>query len=120
MATAKQASAKQAGDKRRTPWLKLLALLVLIAGSAFWYFREPITGYAQAGTGYAAKTTCSCRHIGGRDLGQCKDDLLPGMAAIWLSENAAEQSVTASVPLVESTTATYREGYGCVLEPWEG
>ncbi len=114
------ATAKKAGDKRRTPWLKLLALMVLIAGGLAWYYGDIIDGYAQAGTGYAAKTACSCRFIGGREMGQCKDDLMPGMAAIWLSEDDAAKSVTASVPLVESTTATYREGYGCVLERWDG
>lgn len=114
------ATAKQADNKRRTPWLKVLLFFALIAGGSWWYFQEPIAGYTQVGTGYAAKYACSCRHIGGRDLGQCKDDLLPAMAALWLSEDAAEQSVTASVPLVQSATATYREGAGCVLEPWDG
>ncbi|GAA5046304.1 hypothetical protein GCM10023208_01610 [Erythrobacter westpacificensis] len=114
------ATAKKAGDKRGTPWLKLLAVVVLIGGGIAWYYGDIIDGYAKAGTGYAAKTACSCRFIGGREMGQCKDDLMPGMAAIWLSEDDAARSVTASVPLVESTTATYRDGYGCVLERWDG
>ena len=114
------ATAKLAGDKRRTPWLKLLVLVALIIGGAAWYYDDVIDGYAQAGTSYAAKTACSCRFVGGREFGQCGDDLIPGMEAVWLSEDEAAQSVTARIPLVESATATYREGYGCVLERWEG
>jgi len=114
------ATAKPTGDKRRTPWLKLLVFVAMIGGGAAWYYGDVIDGYSQAGTGYAAKGACSCRYIGGRELNQCKDDLMPGMAAIWLSEDEDERSVTARVPLVESVTATYREGYGCVLESWEG
>ncbi len=113
------ATAKQAGSKREVPWFKVLVALAVIGGGVTWFYGEAIAGFTQAGTAYAAKDACSCRHIGGRELSQCQDDLLPGMEAIWLSEDEADRSVTASVPLVESTTATYREGYGCVLEPWE-
>jgi hypothetical protein len=28
------------------------------------------------------------------------------------------KSVTASIPLIASDTASYREGYGCVLDEW--
>lgn len=114
------ATAKLAGDKRRTPWLKLLVFLALIGGGLAWYFSNQISGYSQTATGYAAKTACSCRYVGGRELGQCKEDLMPAMQVLWLSEDTEQHSVSASVPLVESTTATYREGYGCVLERWEG
>ncbi len=114
------ATAKQPRDKRRSLWLKLLAVPVVIGAGAAWFYGEAIAGYSQAGTGYAAKYACSCSHIGGRDIGQCSEDLLPGMGAIWLSEDETEKSVTATIPLVESTTATYREGYGCTLEKWEG
>ena len=113
------ATAKLADDKRRTPWLKLLVFIAMIGAGVAWYYGDVINGYARAGTSFAAKSTCSCRFIGGREFGQCKDDLMPGMAALWLSEDDAEQSVTASVPLVESARATYREGYGCVLESWD-
>ncbi len=114
------ATANQAGSKRRIPWLKLLVALLAIGGAVTWIYGERIAGLSQIGTGYAAKNVCSCRYIGGREPGQCKDDLLAGMGAIWLSQDEANKSVTASVPLVESATATYREGYGCVLEEWEG
>jgi len=41
------------------------------------------------------------------------------MGLIGLSEDEASRSVTASFPLLASQTATYREGYGCVLQQWK-
>ena len=41
------------------------------------------------------------------------------MEVVFLSEDAEAKSVTARVPLIASATATYREGFGCLLEPWE-
>ncbi|MWV26282.1 hypothetical protein [Aurantiacibacter rhizosphaerae] len=114
------ATAKQARETRGLPWLKLLVVLAAIIGGVAWYYAEVIAGYSQASTGYAAKYTCSCRYIGGRDMGSCQDDLLAGMGTLWISEDADAKSVTASVPLIESTTATYSEGAGCALEEWDG
>jgi superfamily II DNA or RNA helicase len=45
---------------------------------------------------------------------------LAGMEVVTLMEDVETKSVTARFPLVASATATYRKGYGCVLEPWEG
>ena len=50
----------------------------------------------------------------------CQGDFIPGMEAVFLSEDEEAKSVTAWVPLAKSNTATYREGFGCVLEPWKG
>ena len=96
----------------------LLALLVLVAGTA-WFYREPIAGYTTTGAAFGARTACSCRYIAGRGLGDCKKDFEPGMEPVFLSENAEDKSVTARVPLIASATATYRDGFGCVLEPWD-
>ena len=41
------------------------------------------------------------------------------MELVRLSDDPATKSVTATFPLLASQTATYREGYGCVLEKWE-
>ena len=41
------------------------------------------------------------------------------MALITLSEDVSARSVTARFPLVSEQTATYRQGWGCVLEPWD-
>ena len=62
---------------------------------------------------------CSCSYVGGRDLSDCKKDFEPGMALVMVSEDEDARSVTARFPFLSSQTATYREGAGCVLEPWE-
>ncbi|GGD35229.1 hypothetical protein [Croceicoccus pelagius] len=79
----------------------------------------PLTAQAEAGTAYGARVACSCRYVGGRELGDCEKDFLDGMGMVSLSEDDVDRSVTASVPLIASTTATYREGWGCVLETYE-
>jgi hypothetical protein len=114
------AMAKPARTWRAFPWLKLLVALALVVGVVGWFFGAQITGQARAGTAYAAKTACSCRYLGGHDLAQCENDLLPGMEVVFLSEDEETRSVSASIPLIRSDTATFREGYGCVLEDWEG
>lgn len=96
----------------------LVVLAALLAALLFWY-RAPISGYAHAGTAYAARVACSCRHAGDRTLEDCEKDKLSGMELVRLSEDAAEKSVTASFPLVASETARWQDGYGCVLDPWE-
>lgn len=90
-----------------------------IAAAAFAY-REPIRGYAEVGTSYAARVACSCRFVAGRSLKDCTKDKLAGMELVTLVDDEEAKSVTARFPLVTDNTATYHEGYGCVLEPWEG
>jgi hypothetical protein len=111
-------TAKRSTSGRRRIWPQiLLALLVLGAGTA-WYYREPIVGLTTTGTAYGARTACSCRYVAGRPLEDCEKDFEPGMEVVFLSEDEEDRSVTARVPLIASATATYREGFGCVLEPW--
>lgn len=95
-------------------------LAVLVIGVTAWFNRAPIAGYAGVSTSYAARVACSCRFVAGRDLDDCAKDKLAGMEMVSLSENPEAQSVTASIPFVNAVTATNREGYGCVLESWEG
>lgn len=102
--------------RRSRRWLAWVALALVAAG--LW-FRMPIMGYAQTGASYAAHVGCSCRHIGGRSLESCRDDFEPGMAVIMLSEDRQARSVTARFPMLSTQTATYREGQGCVLQPWK-
>lgn len=115
MATAKR---NTPGGRRIWPQV-VLALVVLAAGTA-WFYREPIAGYTTTGTAYGARTACSCRYIAGRGLTDCEKDFEPGMELVFLSDEPETKSVTASVPLLATATARYREGFGCVLEPWEG
>ena len=118
MATAKRTIPRHALGRRRIWPQVLLALFVLVAGVA-WFYRTPITGYTTTGTAFGARTACSCRYIAGRGLEDCEKDFEPGMELVFLSDDPETKSVTASVPLLASATARYREGFGCVLEPWE-
>ena len=111
------AKAQRSTSSRLGLWL-LLVIGVAIAGALYAY-REPIKGYASVGTSYAARVACSCRFVAGRSLEDCEKDKLAGMELVTLVDDTDAKSVTARFPLVTSNTATYREGYGCVLEKWE-
>ena len=117
MATANPSSPRSRPGTNRRIWLLAGLALVVAAGAFFW---APLTGYAGVGAAYGARVACSCRFAGGRSLDDCKKDFEPGMELVMLSENRAAKSVTARFPLLASETATYREGWGCVLEKWEG
>ena len=114
MATGKRAGGTTgaASGGRYGWWLKGALLVLAALGLARWYWADPIEGYGAAATAYAAKTACSCRHIGGRSLDSCTDDLLPGMGLLMIGEEGTNR-VSASVPFVAETTVQYREGQGC-------
>ncbi|WP_369026512.1 hypothetical protein [Qipengyuania sp. RANM35] len=114
MATAKTSS----GKTRIWLWLALIALA--IGGAAWVFYGEGVRRTVAAGTAYGAHVACSCRFIEGRSMSDCAKDKLEGMEFVRFSADEEAKSVTASVPLVASDTAFYREGYGCVLQPWEG
>ena len=104
------------------PNVGLWLLLLVLAGvaAALFAYRAPIAGYAEVGTAYGARVACSCRFVAGRSMEDCEKDKLGGMELVTLVDNPQAKSVTARFPLVASATATYRQGYGCVLEKWDG
>jgi len=104
---------------RRRWRLGWLVLAVAARGELGWLFWVPLQGRALTGASYGARVACSCRFEGGRPLGDCRKDFEDGMGLVTLSENVDARSVTASFPLLARQTATYREGWGCVLEPWK-
>lgn len=106
------------GGGLRRGWI--IAAILLILAAALFAYRGPIQGYAAAGTAYGARVACSCRFVAGRTLEDCAEDKVAGMELIRLTQDEAARSVTASFPLVRSDTARMRDGYGCVLEPWNG
>ena len=98
-------------------WVGLIAVIAMVALA--WSYRVPAQGYANAATAYSARVACSCRFVAGRTLEDCSKDRLDGMELVTLVENVGANSVKARFPLISEDTATYREGYGCVLEPWQ-
>ncbi len=96
-----------------------LVLVVLIVAGLAWIW-NPARHYAQTGASYGARVACSCRYLGGRTLNDCHKDMEGAVGWVSLSEDPASRSVTARYPLFAAQTATYREGWGCQLQPWTG
>lgn len=117
MGISRLANAK---SKRRGRLGLIVLVLFLAAGAALWFsaWGQRLRGDAIAGTAYGAHVACSCHYVAGRSMGDCAKDKLAGMEIIRFSADEGGRSVTASVPLVAHATAFYRDGYGCVLEPW--
>lgn len=113
------ATAKTRAARGRPLWLKVALVLVLALAALGWLYRAPLYGFAETGAAVGARTACSCRYVAGRSLADCKKDFEPRMEAVFLSDDEDTKSVTGYVPLIASETATYRPGYGCVLEPWD-
>lgn len=117
MATAKKA-VRPSGYRKPRRWLRILLGLGAIVAFFAWYYGETLRSQAVTGTAYGARVACSCRFVGGRDLADCEKDFEPGMGLVSLAEDEDARSVTASVPLLASQTATFKDGYGCLIEKW--
>lgn len=102
---------------RRYVWL-IVALVAALAAGWLTYGEQTVRT-SEAATAYAARVGCSCRFVAGRSLGDCAKDKVEGMELVSLSEDSASRSVTATIPFIASDTASFREGYGCVLKKWE-
>lgn len=111
MATGKMGA--MPGRHGRLKWVAL-ALLVIVLAVLVWYWPS-LRAYGQTGAAYSARVVCSCRYIGGRELGDCEKDLEPGMEVVSLSEAADAKRIDATVPFMAAESAEYREGWGCVL-----
>lgn len=120
MATAQKVRTGKAASLAPRRRLRRVALLLgLAAMLALAWVWGPLQSRAVTAASYAARTACPCRFIAGRDLSSCRDDFMPGMGMVVLSEDEEARSVTARVPLLSTQTATFREGAGCILEPWD-
>lgn len=97
---------------------RVLVVVALITLAVLAVVGERLGRYTSAAAAVGARTACSCRFVGGRELGDCRKDFEPGMALVMLSEDAEAKSVTARVPLISRQTASFRVGEGCVLERW--
>lgn len=101
------------GGRGRMKWVLLALAVLLVAGIV--YALPAMRAYSQTGAAYSARVVCSCRYIGGRELGDCEKDLEPGMEIVSLSEAADAKRIDATVPLLAAESAEYRQGWGCVL-----
>jgi len=115
MATVNPAADPNSRLRRRI----LLLGLALVAALLAWFW-GPMHAYARTASAYGARVACSCRFVGGRELSDCRKDFEAGMGLVMLSEDAQAKSVTARFPGLASQTASYRQGLGCQLEPWQG
>lgn len=96
-------------------WAPVLALC-LLAG-AWLGLRYSSTGQqAQLAAGYIAHVTCSCRFVGGRDMASCDTDREPGTEVVQVSEDSANRTITAKVPLLSRRIARFDPEYGCTLD----
>ncbi len=113
MATRNMSAMYGRSSGGKLKWVLLALAVLLVAGIA--YALPTMRAYSQTGAAYSARVVCSCRYIGGRDLGDCEKDLEPGMEIVSLSEAADTKRIDATVPLLASESAEYRQGWGCVL-----
>jgi len=100
--------------------LRRTVALVLVFGVGLlaWNWRS-INAMADLDASYGARMACSCRYVSGRSLSDCRNDLEQRLGLTLLREDDEERSVTAYVPLLSSQTASFSEGNGCMLEPWD-
>ncbi len=91
---------------------------ILLVAILVWYW-GPLQEKALAKAAHGARIACSCRYVAGRDLDQCRGDLALEEWPFLLTDDAADSSVSAWVPLLARQTATYDEAQGCKLEPWQ-
>jgi hypothetical protein len=100
----------------RKRWLTIIG--VAVAGVALPGLIWSLQGeyqYARIATGYAAKQTCSCLNVSGRDSASCLADFPEeGRGLISVAQEGA--SVRASVLFgAISARATFEDGYGCQI-----
>ncbi|MCX7865151.1 MAG: hypothetical protein N2423_08995 [Novosphingobium sp.] len=101
---------------RHRPPVRLVVIAIAGLAVLYWFaHRED----ARVKTAQAARIACSCLHLAGRTLNQCRADLGPELGSVMLSEDVADRSVTASLPFFGSDVARYREGAGCLLDRWK-
>ncbi|WP_428028507.1 hypothetical protein [Altererythrobacter sp.] len=114
---AKAGTRSSPSKPRRGLWI-LLAIITAVTALCFHY-RAQALGFAQAATAYSARVACSCRFVAGRGMKDCAKDKPQGTELVTLVDDVEARSVTARFPLIASDTASYREGYGCVLKEWD-
>ncbi len=94
----------------------LISLAAVLAVGGLYAYAQSQKPLLELGVGYAARVGCGCRYIGNRPIGDCVKDYEPGMEQIRLSDDPITKTVTASVPLLVSRSATFDPVLGCQPE----
>jgi hypothetical protein len=101
-------------SRKRWIWIGVLVVAVVAIGGAAWAARGPVN-YARIATGYAAKQTCSCVFVSGRDLNSCIADF-PPEAGSNINVTVEGQTVRASVLFgAIGAEAVYEDEFGCEI-----
>lgn len=99
---------------RRVGWAAVSVLLLIMVVIAVKL--PDLRAQAELATAFGARTACVCHHIGGRPLADCRKDFEPGMEVVSIAKDGP--TIRASVPLLGESSATFREGWGCQIEPY--
>lgn len=94
---------------------KIIIALVLIIGAGIVYGVNYGLTYLRIATAYAAKMSCSCHYVSGRDLSDIKNNDLYAASFVNVENDEKEQIVTASFHGLSQVQAMYRPGLGCIL-----
>jgi hypothetical protein len=92
----------------------IAGVLVLLGALAWQMGLKEQVAFARAGTAYAAKQVCSCRHIGARTLESCKGDFTVDISPFTFLETGDTVRVSVLGGLVKAE-ARFEEGLGCAL-----
>lgn len=98
--------------------IPLLLTAAILAGAAYAVLlASPVGRRAEVAAGYSARVTCACRYVANRTLESCKTDLEPGTEIAALTDYPQTRTITATVPLLARSKATFTSPTGCTLVP---
>lgn len=100
---------------RNKLWMWLGGGLVALLAAVGLYVALVIAPAVYIGTGYAAHRLCSCVFVSARTEASCRVDLGDEAAAIPVTVDRDRRTVTARIPLLAESVATYHGHTGCRL-----
>lgn len=77
------------------------------------YRAYDLAQFAQIGVAYAAKQTCSCLFVAGRDLASCQADFDPAVAGNFTFAPAADYVEVKALGGLFRSRSKFTENYGC-------
>jgi hypothetical protein len=95
-------------------WFGAIGASFVIALALGLYLKDQIA-FARIATAYVAKQTCSCLHVGGRSLENCRKDYQPQDIAQIAITSAGQDVQASALGGAISSTAHNTPGFGCKL-----